>query len=83
MERVEKVSPNTLNVIEFSVLIITLMGMFFWSISESKEDKRMLQAMMNENRIELQSMIGAIHSEIKDFHGRLCAIEERKRIEKE
>jgi len=45
---------------------------------------------MNENRIELQSMINtnqciinanisAIHDEMKDFHGRLCAIEERNK----
>jgi|FreactcultureFD7_1027221.scaffolds.fasta_scaffold86782_2 hypothetical protein len=26
--------------------------------------------------------IDAIHAEIKDFHGRLCAIEERRREEK-
>lgn len=82
MEKIERVSTNTLNIIEFSVLMISISGMFFWSISESKEDKRMLQSLMNENRIELQTTLSAIHAEIKDFHGRLCAIEESKKYEK-
>jgi len=29
------------------------------------------------------NIILAIKEEIKDFHGRLCALEERKRLEKE
>jgi hypothetical protein len=73
----------TIYLAEFIVLIISMAGMFFWSISESKEDKRLILALMNENRIELQSSINAnmsaIHDEMKDFHGRLCAIEERNK----
>jgi hypothetical protein len=69
----------TIYLAEFIVLIISMAGMFFWSISESKEDKRILFAMINENRIETQSTLNAIHAEMKDFHGRLCAIEEKNR----
>lgn len=69
----------TIYLAEFVVLIISMTGMFFWSISESKEDKRVLMALMNENRIETQSTLNAIHTEMKDFHGRLCAIEERNK----
>jgi hypothetical protein len=29
--------------------------------------------------LQTQQQIAAIHSEMKDFHGRLCAIEERNR----
>ena len=83
MDNKEKVPKNTLNIVEFSVLIISITGMFLWSMSESKEDKRVLQTIINENRIETQSTLNAIREEIKDFHGRLCAIEERRKMEKE
>ena len=73
----------TIYLAEFVVLIISMAGMFFWSISESKEDKRVLLALLNDNRIETQSTLNAIHAEMKDFHGRLCAIEERKKIKGE
>lgn len=59
-----------------------LISMMFWSRteanslrSEMKEDRRdMLQICKN-----LETAIQAIHVEIKDFHDRLCSIEERKR----
>ena len=87
MEKEEKekflTKELTIYLAEFIVLIISMAGMFFWSISESKEDKRVLFAMINENRIELQSTMnanmGAIQAEMKDFHGRLCAIEEKNK----
>lgn len=44
------------------------MALFLWARSESRADYRGLQA-----------MICAIQEEIKDFHGRLCAIEERNK----
>ena len=28
----------------------------------------------------MREVVWAIHAEIKDFHGRLCAIEERNRV---
>jgi DNA anti-recombination protein RmuC len=37
------------------------------------------QQMITVMRNETQQMITAIHEDIKDFHGRLCAIEERNR----
>ena len=44
-----------------------VLPIFFWSRSESRSDTRMILA-----------MIDAIQKEMKDFHGRLCAIEERR-----
>lgn len=41
----------------------------------NKENKEISQQI----RDETQQMITAIHEDIKDFHGRLCAIEERNR----
>jgi len=42
---------------------------FVWSMrKDSKEDYLRLEKMMN-----------LVHEEMKDFHGRLCAIEERNK----
>lgn len=43
-------------------------GLILWFRSESRSDHR-----------QCIDLIVAIQSEMKDFHGRLCAIEERNR----
>jgi hypothetical protein len=65
--------------VELLILLGTIVGLFVWNRTESREDFRMLQTLINENRIETQSTLSAIHAEMKDFHGRLCAIEERNK----
>jgi len=55
-------------------LIVAIFGIvigFFFHI-----DKKIDSNAQNANR-----QIEAIYQEIKDFHGKLCAIEERKKIE--
>jgi len=42
--------------------------LFLWSRSEAREERAQTNAILN-----------GIQQEIKDFHGRLCAIEERNR----
>lgn len=54
---------------QFLILIISLFGMFIWLKNEISEDRRMVII-----------LIQAVQDEIKDFHGRLCALEERQRI---
>jgi len=53
-------------------LLITVIGanlaMFMWARSESRSDQS-----------EMRIMLKAIQDEMKDFHGRLCAIEERNK----
>lgn len=44
----------------------TVVGLFIWNRSESREDVRMMMV-----------IVSAIKDEIKDFHGRLCSIEEK------
>jgi hypothetical protein len=59
--------------------IITILGVFIangtliiplwlWNRSESRADNR-----------EIIALINAIQTEMKDFHGRLCSIEERNK----
>ena len=51
--------------------VLTIVGsniaLFLWARSESRADFR-----------HILSMIDAIKEEMKDFHGRLCAIEEKR-----
>lgn len=72
--------------IQFSLFFISIVGMFFWSRSESLNDiKHMDQKLETQRNMILEvhkennALIKAIHEEIKDFHGRLCTIEERYR----
>jgi len=52
---------------QFLILIATLAGLFLWNRSEANNDRR-----------EMLAIINAIQQEIKDFHGRLCSLEERR-----
>lgn len=45
-----------------------IIPLFLWNRAESRADSRIMLG-----------MIQAIQNEIKDFHGRLCAIEERNK----
>lgn len=54
--------------IQFIIFIGSTVGLFFWNRSESRTDMR-----------QMLSIIEGIQKEIKDFHGRLCTIEERNK----
>lgn len=54
--------------IQFVIFFIGVVGLWLWNRSESRSDVRHFDA-----------LIRAIHEEMKDFHGRLCAIEERNK----
>jgi hypothetical protein len=57
-----------LHIFEFIILLTTIVGLFAWNRSESREDYR-----------QMSSIVEAIRQDVKDFHGRLCAIEEKVR----
>lgn len=51
-------------------LFLANAGLIFWMRSESREDWRIMDAKIDAN-------LQGIREEMRDFHGRLCAIEER------
>lgn len=65
----------------FQVLVIAFgnaawtIPLWLWNRAESRADSRQVLALLQG----MQNQIIAIKDEIKDFHGRLCAIEERNR----
>ena len=54
--------------IQFIIFIGSTVGLFFWNRSESRADMR-----------HIMSLLDAIQKEMKDFHGRLCALEEKNK----
>ena len=54
--------------IQFIIFFIGVFGLFIWNRAEARADAR-----------HANSLIEAIRQDIKDFHGRLCSIEERNR----
>lgn len=55
------------------------LGIFFWLRSESSADRRQMQQEASADRKDILQLIREIKDEMKDFHGRLCAIEERNK----
>ena len=53
---------------QFAIFFIGVFGLFIWNRTESRADIR-----------HVLSIQESIRDEIKDFHGRLCAIEERNK----
>lgn len=72
--------------VQFGIMFVTFVGLFIWNRTEARADIRHMDTKLESNRNlsltihqETKAMINAIQQEIKDFHGRLCTIEERKR----
>ncbi len=70
--------------------VITILGgnmaLFLWATRQARTDYLHLDKKLDENRKETSQMIKetgqivkAIQEEIKDFHNRLCIIEERNK----
>ncbi len=61
--------------VQFAIFFIGGFGLFIWNRTESRNDIRHL-----DNKIDaIRELTYAIHMEPKDFHSRLCAIEEKYR----
>ncbi len=54
-------------------------SMFLWATRQARSDFLHLDKKLDENRKETTQIVKAIHDEIKDFHNRLCNIEERNK----
>lgn len=60
---------------QFLIMLITVAGLFFWNRSESRTDARQAHDLLKSNT----DLIVAMKEEIRDFHGRLCSLEERRK----
>jgi len=61
---------------QFTTFMISNMAftltLWLWNRSESRKDQRLFEHVIN-------SQLLGIREEMKDFHGRLCAIEEKNK----
>ncbi len=64
---------------QFAIFLIAVLGMFFWLRTEANADRRDQANTAAADRKDLLTIIREMKEESKDFHGRLCAIEERNR----
>lgn len=58
--------------LQFIMMMGAFVGLFTWNRAESRADIRHLESMVN-------AQLNGMREEMKDFHGRLCAIEERRK----
>ncbi len=65
--------------IQILSLFLANAGLIIWFRSESRNDWRHMDVKMDSFRNETHEILNAIKQEMKDFHGRLCAIEERNK----
>jgi hypothetical protein len=61
--------------IQFAIFLSAMAGMFSWL----RSDILMQRSESSADRRDILSLIRQIQEEMKDFHGRLCAIEERNK----
>ncbi len=55
--------------------IVFTLTLWLWNRAESRNDMRHMDIKIDA----IKDLIQAIQTEMKDFHGRLCSIEERNR----
>lgn len=60
-------------------IIIANLGIFLWLRTESSADRRHMQQEASADRRDLLQLIREIKDELKEFHGRMCSIEERSK----
>lgn len=63
--------------------VLTIFGgniaMFLWAVRQGRSDFLHLDKKIDENRRENMNFLKAIQDEMKDFHNRLCKIEEGRK----
>lgn len=75
--------------IQFAIMFVTFIGLFIWNRTENRADMRHMDTKLESTRelvraVHVESIDAqknfkeALLQESRDFHGRLCAIEERR-----
>jgi hypothetical protein len=60
---------------QFIIFCVSVFGLFLWNRSESRSDQRNTDAKLDA----IRNLMHAVIEENKDFHGRLCTLEEKYR----
>lgn len=57
---------------QVATIVVANLGLFLWAVRQSRADYLNCQK-------SIESFTTNVQKEMKDFHGRLCAIEERNK----
>lgn len=60
---------------QFIIFFLGVFGLFIWNRTESRTDMRHMDLKLESTR----ELVRAIYDEMKDFHNRLCQIEEKNK----
>lgn len=60
-------------------VIFAMIALFLWVRSESNADRRQINQIQRQDRNDMIALIEAVRDDVKDFHRRLGAIEERNK----
>jgi len=72
---IEENEEMVMDKIQFVILLASMVGMFV----TQRSDLNFYRSEASADRRELSLMCRELKDEMKDFHGRLCAIEERNK----
>lgn len=71
---------------QFIIFFIGVFGLFIWGRTESRNDVKHMDSKLeairelaNAIHKETQMSLAGIREEMRDFHNRLCSIEERRK----
>jgi hypothetical protein len=72
---------DTISLITIATVVVanigTVIGLFTWATNHAASDAKSLRDSMEKSSQDTRRILESIQAEIKDFHGRLCSIEER------
>jgi hypothetical protein len=57
--------------VQFAIFFIGVFGLFIWNRAESRADIRHMDNQLRANSALIREIHNEIHSEMKEFHGRL------------
>ena len=65
------------------IQILTIIGsniaLFIWARTEGSSDRRQLENIINADRKDMLRILQEMKDEMKEFHCRLCSIEEKRK----
>ncbi len=65
--------------VQFVIFLVSIFGLYLFNRAEARADARHMDEKLKSHESLISSFLEGIRQEMKDFHGRLCTIEERSR----
>ena len=63
--------------VQFIIFFLGVFGLFIWNRTESRTDMRHMDLKIDAMREDSKSFQDAIREDMRDFHAKLCTLEEK------